>query len=204
VDSDATPPATPYKALIFINTKRTAETVWRMLQANGLRAALLSGDVPQKKRMQLLQQFQSGYTPILVATDVAARGLHIPTVSYVINFDFPQDPEDYVHRIGRTARAGASGHAISLICEEYVYSLEAVQDYIGHKIPVEPIAEGLLVPPTPSEHRPKKKRPSDTTYGKRPRIKVEVEPATSDIANPTKKRRRRRPPRNPKDILTDV
>jgi ATP-dependent RNA helicase RhlB len=83
----------------------------------------------------LLESFKRGDLPILVATDVASRGLHIEQVSHVINYDLPQDPEDYVHRIGRTARAGASGKAISLACETYVYSLEAIEEFIGHKIP---------------------------------------------------------------------
>jgi len=85
----------------------------------------------------------------MVATDVAARGLHIPAVSHVINFDLPQDAEDYVHRIGRTARAGASGDALSFACDEYVFSLPEIEDYIGHKIPVTSITSDLLIEPKP-------------------------------------------------------
>ena len=137
----------PRRSIVFVNTKRAAERVWGYLEGNGLRAALLTGDVPQKKRLRLLREFQSGELPVLVATDVAARGLHIPEVSHVFNFDLPQDAEDYVHRIGRTARAGASGDAISFACEDYAYSLPEIEEYIGAKIPVESVNESLLVTP---------------------------------------------------------
>jgi ATP-dependent RNA helicase RhlB len=134
----------PKRALVFINTKGGAERVQSWLGANGLTGAVLSGDVPQARRQQLLAEFQEGRFPILVATDVAARGLHIPAVSHVFNFDLPQDAEDYVHRIGRTARAGASGEAISFACEEYAFSLADIEAYIGHKIPVGRITADLL------------------------------------------------------------
>ena len=134
----------PLRTLVFINTKREAELVERTLNANGFRAATLSGDVPQNKRERLLQEFKDGALPVLVATDVAARGLHIPGVSHVINYDLPQDPEDYVHRIGRTARAGASGDAISFCCETWVYSLPEIERYVGKKIPMHGSTEGLM------------------------------------------------------------
>lgn len=129
----------PHRTIVFVNTKRVAEDVEGILLGNGFDAAVLSGDIPQTKRERLLKRFQEGELPILVATDVAARGLHIPGVSHVINFDLPQDAEDYVHRIGRTARAGASGDAISFACEEYVYSLPDIEEYIGSKIPTEKV-----------------------------------------------------------------
>jgi ATP-dependent RNA helicase RhlB len=134
----------PTRTLVFVNTKRAAEKVEDYLNANGFQAATLSGDVPQPKRLRLLKDFQEGQLPILVATDVAARGLHIPDVSHVVNYDLPQDPEDYVHRIGRTARAGAEGDAISLCCETYVYSLPDIQKFIGHKLPIEQTDDSLL------------------------------------------------------------
>jgi ATP-dependent RNA helicase RhlB len=96
----------------------------------------MSGDVPQRKRMRMLREFHDGKLAALVATDVAARGLHIPDVSHVFNYDLPQDPEDYVHRIGRTARAGAAGDAVSFGCEQYVESLPDIEAFIGHRIPV--------------------------------------------------------------------
>ena len=123
------------RIMIFVNMKREAERVQDVLEANGVHAAAISGDVPQKKRLRMLMQFQSGELPVLIGTDVASRGLHIPDVEYVINFDLPQDAEDYVHRIGRTARAGASGNALSMACETYAMSLPDIEAYIGHKIP---------------------------------------------------------------------
>ena len=134
----------PRRSLVFTNTKGAADRVRSWLTANGFNAEVLSGDVPQTKRQHLLHEFQEGRLPILVATDVAARGLHIPDVSHVFNFDLPQDAEDYVHRIGRTARAGASGDAISFACEEYAFSLMDIEQYVGHKIPVERIRDDLL------------------------------------------------------------
>jgi ATP-dependent RNA helicase RhlB len=123
------------RIMIFVNMKREAERVQDVLEANGIHAAAISGDVPQKKRLRMLMQFQSGELPVLIGTDVASRGLHIPDVEYVINYDLPQDAEDYVHRIGRTARAGASGNALSMACETYAMSLPDIEAYIGHKIP---------------------------------------------------------------------
>jgi ATP-dependent RNA helicase RhlB len=147
------------RLLIFVNTKRAAERITATLNANGFAAATLSGDVAQNKRLRLLEAFKTGALPILVATDVAARGLHIPEVTHVINFDLPQDAEDYVHRIGRTARAGHTGDAISLACEEYVYSLPDIEAYIGHKIDAEmPAAEVFAtdwVRPAPRQRRPR-------------------------------------------------
>lgn len=126
----------PEKAIIFANTKHVCEKLYQWLDADGHRVGLLTGDVPQRKRLKILEQFTDGSLDFLVATDVAARGLHIPEVSHVYNYDLPDDFEDYVHRIGRTGRAGASGKAINLACEEYVYNLPAIEDYIGHTIPV--------------------------------------------------------------------
>jgi ATP-dependent RNA helicase RhlB len=132
------------RSIVFVNTKRVADRVWGFLEGNGTPTAILSGDVPQKKRLSLLKRFQDGEVAVLVATDVAARGLHIPAVSHVINYDLPEDSEDYVHRIGRTARAGASGDAISFVCETYAFSLPEIEDYVKHKIPVNPVSSELL------------------------------------------------------------
>lgn len=126
----------PDRAIIFANTKHRCENIWGALAADGHRVGLLTGDVPQKKRERILEQFTQGEVDILVATDVAARGLHIPQVTHVFNYDLPDDCEDYVHRIGRTGRAGASGHSISFACEEYAINLTAIEEYTGHSIPV--------------------------------------------------------------------
>ena len=132
------------RVLVFLNTKIGVERLTERLMRHGYQADLISGDIDQRKRLRTIAQFKEGKLPILVATDVASRGLHVEAVSIVINYDLPQDPEDYVHRIGRTARAGAAGKAISLADEEYVLSLEAIEDYIGFKIPVEWPDESVL------------------------------------------------------------
>ena len=124
------------RVMVFVNTKHLAERLERLLRANNVAAAAMSGDVPQRKRMRILREFHEGKLAALVATDVAARGLHIPDVSHVVNYDLPQDPEDYVHRIGRTARAGAAGDAVSFGCEQYVESLPDIEAFIGQRIPV--------------------------------------------------------------------
>ncbi len=139
----------PHRTIVFVNTKRVAEKVWSYLEGNGIHAAILSGDVPQKKRQRLFNEFSNGELQVLVATDLAARGLHIPEVSHVFNYDLPQNAEDYVHRIGRTARAGASGDAISFGCEEYIYSLMEIESLIGYSIPVAPVTEDMLATPEP-------------------------------------------------------
>lgn len=138
-----------HRAVIFVNTKRVGERVDAYLQGNGYKVAMLSGDVPQTKRTRLLKEFSEGELSLMVATDVAARGLHIPAVSHVINFDIPQQAEDYVHRIGRTARAGAKGEAISFACDEYVFTVPEIEEYIGHKIPMQSITADLLIKPLP-------------------------------------------------------
>lgn len=145
------------RTMVFVNTKRAAENVQAYLTSNGYDASVLSGDVPQKKRGSLLKRFTEGSLPILIATDVAARGLHIPEVSHVFNYDLPQDAEDYVHRIGRTARAGASGDAINFACEDYSFSLSDIEEYIGHKIPVKSVTSELLVEPKPPARIQRKK-----------------------------------------------
>ncbi|MBK1644715.1 DEAD/DEAH box helicase [Thiocapsa imhoffii] len=132
------------RIIVFVNTKREADRVWGYLQGNGINTAVLSGDVPQKKRMKLLKDFTEGRLPVLVGTDVAARGLHIPDVTHVVNYDLPEDPEDYVHRIGRTARAGAAGDAIGFVCETYAFCLPDIEAYIGSKIPVQPVDPALM------------------------------------------------------------
>ena len=132
------------RTMVFVNTKAFVERVARALEKAGYRVGVLSGDVPQKKRESLLKKFQAGQLEILVATDVAARGLHIDGVQYVYNYDLPFDAEDYVHRIGRTARLGAEGDAISFACERYAMSLPDIEAYIEQKIPSEPVTQELM------------------------------------------------------------
>jgi ATP-dependent RNA helicase RhlB len=151
------------RTMVFVNTKRAAERVEAYLIVNGIEAKAISGDVPQRKRMSMLKKFQEGELPVLIGTDVASRGLHIPGVSHVINYDLPQDCEDYVHRIGRTARAGERGDAISFGCEQYVFSLPEIEKYIGQTIPVAAVPRELLpeklVKPGPEHFPARKPRP---------------------------------------------
>src|SRR3569833_2273973 len=132
------------RTMILVNTKRMAERLESTLKANGFHAQALSGDVPQNKRLRFLRDFPNGDLAVLIATDVASRGLHIPDVSHVFIFDLPQDAADYVLRIGRTARAGAEGETNSFACEEYAVSLPEIEAYLGHKIPSAPIPSELL------------------------------------------------------------
>lgn len=137
------------RSIIFVNTKAAAERITDRLKRHNFRVGAISGDVPQVKRQKLLQRFQEGQIDLLVATDVAARGLHIPAVSHVFNYDLPQDAEDYVHRIGRTARLGAEGDAISFACDLYAMGLPDIETYINQKIPTASIEARLLVMPAP-------------------------------------------------------
>ena len=151
------------RTMVFVNTKVFVERVARALERAGYRVGVLSGDVPQKKRESLLKKFQAGQLEILVATDVAARGLHIDGVKYVYNYDLPFDAEDYVHRIGRTARLGEEGDAISFACERYAIGLPDIEAYIEQKIPSEPVTPELL-----------------TALPRKPREGVEVDPAEGE------------------------
>jgi len=132
------------RVLIFVNRRTTAVELVRGLSANGYPTRALAGNVPQERRLNILGDFKGGKLAVLVATDVASRGLHIEGVSHVINYDLPQDPEDYVHRIGRTARAGAHGSAVSFACDDYVFSLDSIERLIGRRIPVVWPSESLF------------------------------------------------------------
>ncbi len=189
------------RVMIFINTKRMGERLQRWLFANAILNGYLSGDVPQEKRLRVLQRFQRGEIPVLIATDVAGRGLHIDGVTHVINFDLPENAEDYVHRIGRTARAGARGDAISLVDEEGAYNLEGIEAYGGMKIPVVWAEDSLYVdlkrPPKPPREeadsgRGRRSRgrggSAETVGGKR----SGSGPEKTEKAPEKKKRRRRR------------
>ena len=144
------------RILIFSNTREEARRLEDRLSRNGWQARALTGDVDQKRRLRILNDFKEGQLPVLVATDVASRGLHIEAVTHVVNWDLPQDPEDYVHRIGRTARAGAGGKAIALVDEASALNLEGIEKFIGQKISVEWPEDDLILPeikPTSEERR---------------------------------------------------
>jgi ATP-dependent RNA helicase RhlB len=154
------------RTLIFVNRKTTAAELVSELSANGYPVSALAGNVKQQRRMKILQDFKEGKSSALIATDVASRGLHIEAVTHVINYDLPQDPEDYVHRVGRTARAGREGDAISFADEEYVFSLDSIEKLIGRRIPAEVADPALYRHP---EGRPRTQRPHRTSHpGPRP------------------------------------
>ena len=146
-----------YHSMVFTNTRAAADKVGRTLNANGISAAVISGRVRQEQRQKLLKRFHDGDIPVLVATDVAARGLHIPDVTHIFNFDLPQDAPDYVHRIGRTARLGAKGAAISFACEDYAFHLPEIEEFIGYSIETDSAGADLMpditIPPPPKRDK---------------------------------------------------
>lgn len=189
------------RTIVFSNTKRYAEELQRLLDANGFPCRVISGDVEQRKRMNILERFKRGELAVLIATDVASRGLHIEGVSHVVNYDLPQDPEDYVHRIGRTARAGAVGKAISFADEDGAFYIESIEEYIKHKIPVAWATEELLVADfikparkKDTTRQPKTDKSRKSSSG-RPAKTRPLKPAISTTTDETsvKKKRRRRP-----------
>jgi superfamily II DNA/RNA helicase len=181
-EAAAAPRGEPLRTLLFVNTKRFAERLVGTLERHGWKIGALTGDIPQARRMKILADFKDGTLPLLVATDVASRGLHIEGVTHVVNVDLPQDPEDYVHRIGRTARAGRTGKAISLADEDYVFSLDPIQKLIGMKIPVEFADDKLFAPPGATPKVEKTERPAapaalmgEKTAPPAPKISLKVE-----------------------------
>jgi ATP-dependent RNA helicase RhlB len=182
----------PQRSIVFVNTRAAADRVTQRLHRQGFEVGALSGNVPQVKRQRLLERFTQGRLEVLVATDVAARGLHIPDVTHIFNYDLPQDGEDYVHRIGRTARLGAEGDAISFACDLYAMNLPDIERYIGMKIPVQALAPERLQMPSPRArahqptHRGGDEAPPPAAAGPNA-----GKPATR------KRRRRRRHPASP-------
>ena len=132
------------RVMVFGNRRDLVRKLDDLLKKAGVSAAMLSGDVPQNQRIKTLESFREGEIQVLVATDVAGRGIHIEDVSHVINYTLPEDPEDYVHRIGRTGRAGAKGVSISFVGEEDAFSLPEIERYINGKLPCEHPPEGML------------------------------------------------------------
>ena len=149
---------------VFANQKIEARRLYERLQRNSIECTLLSGDVPQEKRTKRLESFRSGRIPVLVATDVAGRGIHIEGITHVINYTLPYEPEDYVHRIGRTGRAGAEGISVSFACEEESFVLPEIEEFIGRKLDCSQPDEELLIPP-PKGRAPEKKKTQSSTGG---------------------------------------
>jgi ATP-dependent RNA helicase RhlB len=143
------------KVIVFANRRDETRRLYERLQKLGLKTSLLSGDVPQNKRIKTLEDFRHGRIQVLVATDVAGRGIHIDGVSHVINYTLPEDPEDYVHRIGRTGRAGNTGISISFACEEDSFEIPMIESLLGEKLDFQHPPEDLLKPLPSRSFRPK-------------------------------------------------
>ncbi len=193
------------RILIFSNTKVQASEVARRLKGNGYSCGAITGDLNQKQRIRILNRFKAGEVPILVATDVASRGLHIEDVSHVINYDVPQDREEYVHRIGRTARAGKAGKAITLASERDVYHLEPIEALLGERIPVLWAEDEMFLPDRSHRQRTDKMRKKTRRPTARKGTVRKGKPAApkrkDDTAPAAKKRpaqRKRRPRRRPR------
>ncbi len=147
--------------MVFANRRDICRTLFERLQKKGFKVGLIAGDVPQNRRMKTLESFKSGAVKVLVATDVAGRGIHVNGVSHVINYTLPEEPEDYVHRIGRTGRAGETGTSISFACEDDAFLLEPIEKLLDMKLPCTMPDDDLLVePPAPQ------KRAADNRSGK--------------------------------------
>ena len=132
--------------IVFANRRDECRRLHQRLRENGIKAGLLSGEIPQNKRVRTLDNFKSGKSKVLVATDVAGRGIHIDNISHVVNFTLPEEPEDYIHRIGRTGRAGKNGVSISFACEDDAFRLPAIEAILGRALNCEQPPEALLTP----------------------------------------------------------
>jgi ATP-dependent RNA helicase RhlB len=157
------------RAIVFVNRRDETRSLADRLYRNGINCGLLTGEVPQKQRIRTLDQFKAGEIKILVATDVAGRGIHVENVSHVINYNLPEDPEDYVHRIGRTGRAGASGISISLACEDDSFMLPGIEALLGKPLDCETVPAELLKPPPPLQRGSREERRANQRSGRRRR-----------------------------------
>lgn len=160
------------RVLVFTNRRDRTRHLTYQLHSHGIRCEMISGEVQQNRRLNLLKDFREGHLPVLIATDVAGRGIHVDDVSHVINYDFPYDAEDYVHRIGRTGRAGQAGTAVSFACEDESFVIPEIEKYIGRSLPcVQPPEDLLVSPPAPaaSSRAPESGRPARGPSSGRPR-----------------------------------
>ena len=165
------------RALVFANRRDQCRDLESKLRRHGFKTGLLAGDVPQKKRIRTLDDFKSGKIRILVATDVAGRGLHINDITHVVNYNLPEDPEDYVHRIGRTGRAGTEGISITLACENESFMLPNIETLLGNSLkcqnPPDELSTNIpALPPMSSEERssiPKRNNRSNDRHSTRGR-----------------------------------
>jgi ATP-dependent RNA helicase RhlB len=162
------------RILVFCNRRDGCLRIARRLTRYAVHCGLLTGDVPQEKRLKILERFRTGQTRVLVATDVAARGIHVESVSHVVNYDMPQDPEDYVHRIGRTGRAGETGKSVAFVDEYGGYVIPALEKLLGDKISCIPTTEDMVrlpqPPPLHGMNRGHGGRPAEPPAQRRPGI----------------------------------
>ncbi|GHU42298.1 ATP-dependent RNA helicase RhlB [Spirochaetia bacterium] len=161
----------PESALIFCNTKRYTEKITHRLRANGIKVDYISGDLAQSRRLAVIDDFKGGKVSFLVATDVAARGLDVDSLALVVNYDIPRETENYVHRIGRTARAGKSGRAITFASEQDIYELAGIERYIGKKIPSKVASEEMFAEDIAPEAARPKDRGQRAPHEPRPQFK---------------------------------
>jgi ATP-dependent RNA helicase RhlB len=159
------------RVMVFANRRDETRDLTHKLRDYDIKCAMLSGDVPQQKRIRTLEDFRAGRIRVLIATDVAGRGIHIDDITFVVNYHLPEDPEDYVHRIGRTGRAGKSGTSISFACEEDAFQLPAIEKLLGAKLDcTQPEPELLAeIPPPVISPEKAKERDSHTHRRRRPR-----------------------------------
>ncbi|WP_035237181.1 DEAD/DEAH box helicase [Desulfobacter vibrioformis] len=177
------------RVIIFVNRKDTARYLSEKLSRYGLNAGVLSGDVPQDKRFKVLNQFKTGNLNVLVATDVAARGLHIENISHVINYDLPLEPEHYIHRIGRTGRAGATGTSVSFADEMSSFQIPKIEEVLGHKVsceyPTATLEADLPAPaPCPSKQKFKQNQTKGASKDKKPYRRRQRPAKTAAAKNP--------------------
>ncbi|MCK5529090.1 MAG: DEAD/DEAH box helicase, partial [Kiritimatiellae bacterium] len=147
----------PGRALIFCNRRDASQRLTDALQTRGVDCALLSGSVNQKARLRTLDDFRAGKINLVIATDVAGRGIHVDGIELVVNYDIPYEPEDYVHRIGRTGRAGTTGTAYTFACEEEAFTLPDIEEYIGKSLAYKQVDEALLAEAPKPSIKPKKR-----------------------------------------------
>lgn len=146
------------RVIVFVNRRDETRSLSDRLYRNGINCGLLTGEVPQRQRIRTLDEFKSGEVRILVATDVAGRGIHVDDITHVINYNLPEDPEDYIHRIGRTGRAGATGISIALACEDDAFMLPAIGELLGEPLDCQAVPTELLKPPPPYERKSREQR----------------------------------------------
>ena len=177
------------QVLVFTRTKHGANRLAAQLESDGLKSAAIHGNKSQAARVRALNEFKTGKVRVLVATDVAGRGLHIEGISHVVNYTLPHDPEDYVHRIGRTGRAGATGTSISFACEEDSFYIPGIETFLGESLHcIHPDDDWLILPPSPKKRETPKhsdsKKKRHRPRGGRPRTSGHRAPRTTSHRHP--------------------